>query len=318
MANFWRLLPNKPFLVLAPMEDVTDVVFREIVAGELARPDVFFTEFTSAEGIFSEGREKTISRFKYTQNQHPIVAQIWGNNTENLYRAAKLVRELKFDGVDINMACPDKAVLKKGCGGALIKNHALAKKSIEAVKEGAKDLSVSVKTRLGFDSIATEEWITFLLSQKINALSIHGRLVIQMSKGEANWDEIGKAVRIKNKIAPETILIGNGDVKSYKESIFLHEKFGVDGIMIGRGIFLNPWIFERTVEPQVRSREKYIEVLLRHLALHDQTWGDMKHFDTLKKFFKMYIKNFSRANQLRQSLMECKNSSQVRTILCSS
>lgn len=314
MANFWKLLP-KPFLVLAPMEDVTDVVFREIVAGELARPDVFFTEFTSAEGLFSEGREKTIPRFKYSEKQRPIVAQIWGANPENLYKAAQLVQQLRFDGIDINMACPDKAVLKKGCGGALIKNHALAKKSIEAVKEGAKDLSVSVKTRLGFDSIITEEWITFLLSQKIDALSIHGRVVTQMSKGEANWDEIGKAVRIKNKIAPATILIGNGDVKSYEEAIALHKKYGVEGVMVGRGIFSNPWIFERTVEPQVRSKEKYIEILLKHLALHDRTWGDTKHFDTLKKFFKMYINNFAGANQLRQSLMECKNSSQVRTIL---
>jgi len=314
MANFWKLLP-KSFLVLAPMEDVTDVVFREIVAKELARPDVFFTEFTSADGLFSEGRAKTIPRFKYSEKQRPIVAQIWGKNPENLYKAAQLVHQLKFDGIDINMACPDKAVLKKGCGGALIQNQTLAKQSIEAVREGSKDLPVSVKTRLGFDSIITEEWVTFLLRQKIDALTIHGRTVTQMSKGEANWDEIGKAVKIKNKIAPETVLIGNGDVKSFEEALVLNKKYGVEGIMIGRGIFSNPWVFERTVGPQIHSKEKYIKILLKHLALHDQTWGDTKHFDTLKKFFKMYIKNFAGANELRQKLMECKNSSEVRTIL---
>ncbi|MSP13543.1 MAG: tRNA-dihydrouridine synthase [Chloroflexi bacterium] len=313
MINFWKQLP-KPFLVLAPMENVTDFVFREIVSG-LPKPDVFFTEFTNAEALTSEGYVATIGKLKYSENQRPIVAQIWGRSPEALYKAARLVQEMEFDGIDINMGCPDKTVIKMGAGSAHINNRTLTKEVIEAVKAGANNLPLSIKTRIGFHQDITEEWTTFLFEQKINALIIHGRIAQQMSKGQANWQQVGHAVKIKNKISPETILIGNGDIKSFTEAHEMHKNHGVDGVMIGRGIFLNPWVFEKTLDIKLHQKEEYIELLLKHVRLYTEIWGDTKNFDVMKKFIKMYIKDFGGANQLRQNLMETKNSDQVEEIL---
>lgn len=296
------------------MEDVTDFVFREIVS-DLPKPDVFFTEFTNADGLCSAGKSIVMQKLKYTENQRPIVAQIWGTDIGNLSKSAKLIKDLKFDGVDINMACPVRAVINKGAGGALIKNFELTKQIIAAVKRGAPDIPVSVKTRLGFDTIDTREWIRFLLEQKLDAITIHGRTVRQMSKGEANWEEIGKAVKIKNKIAPQTILLGNGDIKSYKQAREMYGKYCVDGVMIGRGIFSNPWIFAKINESKLHTKEEYIELLLKHIKLFEKTWGTTKNFEILKKFFKMYIRDFSGANLLRQKLMNCKNSIEVKEVL---
>lgn len=311
MANFWEKLP-KPFLALAPMEDVTDVVFREIVA-QCAKPDVFITEFTSADGLCSKGREKIIHRFKYTKNQRPIVAQIWGKNPQNLYRAAKIARSLKFDGVDINMGCPDKTVMKQGCGAGLIGNYGLTEKIIDCVKNGAKGLPVSVKTRLGKDSFVTKPWIGFLAKQNLAAITIHGRTAAQLSITPASWTQIGKAVTIKNKISPKTLLIGNGDITSYKQALGVHKKYGVDGVMIGRGIFANPWVFEKTA--RVHGKEEYLELLQKHLTLFEKTWGKTKNYQIMKKFFKMYINGFDGANLLRQQLMATANSYQAQNIL---
>ncbi len=309
MSSFWKKLP-RPFLVLAPMEGVTDFVFREIMT-DLPRPDVLVTEFTSADGICSAGREPTIQRFKYSSKQHPIVAQIWGTRPETLNQTAALVQELGFDGVDINMGCPDKSVMKQGAGGAMCKTPALAKEIIHAVKEGAPKIAVSVKTRLGFNKIITEEWIPFLLEQQVDALTIHGRTAKQRSNGSANWDEIGKAIAMRDTIAPETVIIGNGDIKSYKEALSAHEMHHVDGVMIGRGVFSNPWVFEKTVTPVHRDRTEYIAVLKKHLTLYVDTWGVDRHFDIMKKFFKMYVNNFPEAAQLRAVLMECSNKEEV-------
>lgn len=313
MSNFWKLLP-KPFLVLAPMDDVTDVVFREIMT-ELARPDVFFTEFTSAGGLCSKGREAVIRRLKYSKNQRPIVAQIWGKDIGYMREAAKLVKELGFDGIDINMGCPDRGVMKKGAGAGHIGNYNHTGQVISAVKEGAQGIPVSIKTRLGQDNNIANEWISFLLEQSVNALIVHGRIASQMSRGEANWNEIKRAVDIRNKISPDTLVIGNGDVKGYRQAIEKYETYGVDGIMIGTGIFSNPWVFEKTLEPATHDNKSYIQILLKHVDLFEATWGDTKNFQIMKKFFKMYIKDFDGANQLRQQLMECKTSVQVRKIL---
>lgn len=313
MAHFWQKL-KKPILALAPLDDVTDNVFREIVATKLPKPDVFFTEFTNADGLMSEGREKTIQRLQYTENQRPIVAQIWGTNLENLEKSASLVSDLGFDGVDINMGCPEKTVMKKGAGAALCKTPELAKEIIAAVKKGAKELPVSVKTRIGFNKVITDEWIEFLLEQNLDALTVHGRTAAQMSKVPADWDEIGKAVSLKNKIAPETILLGNGDVLNHSQVLELTEKYGVDGVMIGRGIFHNPWIF--SAEQRGHSKEDFIDVLNAHLDLYNEM-GANKHFAVMKKFFKMYINNFPGASEMRAKLMECKNYQEVKHIIAS-
>ncbi len=312
--SFWNTLP-KPFLVLAPMEDVTDFAFREIMATRLPKPDVFFTEFTSADGLFSKGHEIVVRKFKFSKNQHPIVAQIFGTNPKTMNSAAALARDMGFDGVDINMGCPVREVANKGAGAGLIKNPSLAKEIIQAVKEGAGPLPVSVKTRIGFDSIITESWTTHLLEQHLSALIIHGRTAAQLSKVPANWEEIGTVVKIKNKIAPETIVIGNGDVTGFAMAKDMQETYQVDGIMIGRGIFWNPWAFDKTPVPSLHTQEEYVSVLLDHLRMYDKTWGKEKNFEVMKKFFKMYIKDFRGANELRQQLMECKSLSQVEDLL---
>lgn len=310
MSNFWQKL-DKPFLVLAPMEDVTDYVFREIVTF-LPKPAVFFTEFVSSDALCSKGREATISKLKYSERQRPIVAQIWGSDPDKMEKAASIVKELGFDGVDINMGCPVDAVMKKGAGAAHIKNPALTKEIIKAVKRGADGLPVSIKTRIGIDKIVTVEWIGFLLKQNLAALTVHGRTAEQMSKGEANWDEIGKAVKLRDEISPSTLLIGNGSIKSKNEALLMSEKHKVAGVMIASGIFSNPWIFEAENE---HSREEYIEVLQKHLQLFEDTWGKTKNFEIMKKFFKMYIKGFDGANQLRQRLMETKSRKEALQII---
>lgn len=313
MSNFWTTLPE-PFVVLAPMEDVTDFVFREIVATELPRPDAMFTEFTNVEALNSAGFEKTIHRFKFSKKQRPIVAQIWGLNPENYYKTSRMIVELGFDGIDINMGCPDRAVVKIGACSALINNRPLAKEIIEATKKGAGDLPVSVKTRLGLKEAVTEEWITFVLEQKIDALTIHGRTAKEMSDVPANWNEIKKAVDLRNQISPDTILIGNGDVNNYNDGIDLSNKYGLDGAMIATGMLSNPWAFDKDNRKYTLEDNK--KILIKHLNLYKKTYGE-KNYGVMKKFFKMYINNIDGAGELRLRLMETKSIDESIKILSS-
>ena len=310
MQNFWKEL-KKPFTALAPMEDVTDYVFREVLA-EIAPPDVFFTEFTSVEGLCSAGYEKVVTRLKYSEKQRPIVAQIWGTNPQKFYETSKIVENLGFDGIDINMGCPDKAVIKIGAGAALIENLDLVAELIKAVKDGAKNIPVSVKTRTGFNKVITEDWAEFLLKQGVQALTIHGRTKKQMSKAAADWKEIAKAVKIRDKVSPKTIIVGNGDVLDYADACNKAVMFGVDGIMIGRGIFADPWIFVKDLIPKIRTTGEKINLLLRHSELFERTWGDQKNFAIMKKFFKIYVRNFEGSGELRQQLMKCASFEQVK------
>ncbi|OGK09419.1 hypothetical protein A2767_05220 [Candidatus Roizmanbacteria bacterium RIFCSPHIGHO2_01_FULL_35_10] len=312
MKNFWQRL-KKPFLVLAPMEGVTDFVFREIVATELPKPHVMMTEFTNVESLMSKGFEKTIIRFKFSEKQRPIIAQIWGMNPENYYKSAKLITKLGFDGIDINMGCPVREVFKMGVCSALINNRPLAKEIIDSVKKGANGLPISIKIRIGIKEVVTEDWAGFLLEQKIEALIIHGRTVEQMSKVPADWNEIGKVVKLRNKISPETMIIGNGDVNSYEDAEEKHNKFGVDGVMIGRGIFHNPWVFEKGNKNH--TPEEYKDVLIKHLNLYEKTYGDGRNYHIMKKFYKMYVNNFKGANQLRIKLMSTNNFKEAQEIL---
>lgn len=313
MENFWTKL-EKPFTVLAPMENVTDHVFREIVC-DLAKPDVMFTEFTSAHGLASPGRDRLINKFKYSPRQKPIVAQIYGNEPEAMESAARLVSDLGFDGVDINLGCPDKNVMKKSAGAGLIGNFEVVGKAIKSVRSGAGKIPVSVKTRLRHKDVTTDEWIGFLLKQHLDALTVHGRTPEQQSLGQADWEEIGRIVKMKNQIAPSTIIIGNGDVKSYAEVIDKHEEYGVDGVMIGRGIFSNPWVFEKKLIQQERPREEYVKTLLKHLDLFEKTWGEKRNFAVIKKFVKMYIRNFDGVTELRDRLMKTETSAELRKLL---
>ena len=305
--SFWNNKSN--FSCLAPMEGVTDIVFRQVVSSA-ARPDIFFTEFTNVSSYASEaGRNNALERFRFLPTEQPIVAQIWGKTPEHFEITAKGLKELGFSAIDINMGCPDKHVVKTGGGSALIKNPELAEKIIDATRLG--DLPVSVKTRLGYSSTSEwRDWLSFLLSKNLAALTIHLRTKKEMSKVEAHYELIPEIIALKNSISPSTKLIINGDVENVQDG----QKFislGADGIMIGRGIFHNPFCFEQ--EPKTHSREELIALLKLHLNLYDQyhPYG----FEPLKRFFKIYINNFSGAATIREQLMNSHTTEEVRTIL---
>lgn len=313
MNNIWNTL-KKPFLVLAPMENVTDTVFRQIVAYS-GKPDLFFTEFTNADGMCSEGQETVIERLKFQEIERPIIAQIWGNNPKNYIKAAKIIQQMGFDGIDINMGCPDKSIVKKGCCSGLINNPNLAKEIILAARKEAGNLPVSVKTRIGYSKIQTEEWIGFLLEQNLDAITIHGRTKKEMSKVKAHWDEIGKAVVLRNTMKKKTRIIGNGDVKSYKEAMDKHQQYEVDGVMIGRGVLSNLWIFNPSVDPTRLSIRDKLKLLIDHIELFDKTWGSKKPFDGIKKFYKVYTSAMPNASEFRLKLMEFKTPQETITFL---
>lgn len=308
----WSALA-KPIMALAPMEDVTDTVFRRIVAS-LAAPDVFFTEFTSVDGLFSRGRDEVIHRFDYTEAERPIVAQVWGNSPELFYKAAKLVKDMKFDGIDINMGCPEKNVIQHNAGAACIHDPKRAKEIILATKEGSKGIPVSLKTRLGYKNISPD-WIAFLLEQDLDAIEIHGRTAVELSKVPAHWDEIGKAVTLKNKMKKRTIMLGNGDVTDYQDAVAKCKEYGTDGVMIGRGIFHNLWAFNKSGISHMEDKELLLRIMRTHVALFDEVWGTRKNFAVLKKFFKIYVQGFPHASDLRERLMVTGDRQSVEKVL---
>jgi tRNA-dihydrouridine synthase len=310
--NFWESLPQ-PFFALAPMEDVTDLVFRRVVA-RAGRPDVFFTEFMNVSGFCHEqGRESVARRLDFSPTEQPIVAQIWGNNPEKFSLTAAEIAGLGFAGVDINMGCPVKKIVRSGGGAALIANSTagseLAADIIGAAKTGG--LPVSVKTRLGYSKIDEwRPWLTTLLEQKLANLTVHLRTKKEMSKVPAHHELIPEIVKLRDQIAPATKLTINGDIADRLQARSLQEKFpGVDGIMIGRGVFANPFCFTGH-QP---SREDLFDLLNYHLDLFDQ--HQPRKFDPLKRFFKIYIKDFAGAADLRARLFECKTTADVREIL---
>ena len=319
MNNFWKHI-ERPAFSLAPMEDFTDTVFREILAG-MATPgklNVVFTEFTSVEGMnHPKGRERVSERLVVNDSERKLlkkldiklVAQIWGRNPEVYHQIAQYITEnYDFDGLDINMGCPVKKVIKTGSCSALIGEPALAKEIIQATKEGT-NLPVSVKTRTGIKQHQTEEWIAHLLETEPAAIILHGRTQRMQGEGDACWEEIAKAVQIKNQIRPEIPLHGNGDIFSYAEGVKKVEETGVDGVMIGRGIFQNPWFFDP--EKSEILMEERIDKLLEHTHLFEQTWSGVKNFNILKRFYKIYLNSFPGAAKMRADLMEVKNYDEV-------
>lgn len=303
--NLWvKLKKNEePFFALAPMEEVTDTVFRQIVSA-CAPPDVFFTEFTSTDGLMSKGRQAVIRRLQFTPKETPIAAQVWGRNPVNYYNSAKLLSEMGFSGIDINMGCPVKKIVKNGACAALIKTPTLAKEIINATREGAGHVPISVKTRIGFNSIQTQEWIGFLLEQKLGALIVHGRTAKEMSKVPCHWDEIGNVVQLRDEISPDTVIIGNGDIKDRSHGMELANKYRVDGLMIGRGIFQNIFAFSKSKHINDLSPQEKINLYKRHVELYRDTWNGERNFAVLKKFSKVYINEFDGASELRSQLMQ--------------
>jgi len=283
-----------------------------------ARLNVVFTEFTSVEGLnHPKGRERVSERLIVNESEQELlkklniklVVQIWGRNPDVYHSIARYISEnYDFDGLDINMGCPVKKVIKTGNCSALIGEPELAKEIIQATKEGTH-LPVSVKTRTGIKAHQTEEWIAHLLETDPAAIILHGRTQRMQSEGDADWTEIAKAVQVKNLIKPEIPLHGNGDVFSYADGLKKIEETSVDGVMIGRGIFQNPWFFNPD-KTEITKIER-IEKLLEHTRLFEKTWSGVKNFNILKRFYKIYLNSFPGAAILRADLMEVKDYKEV-------
>ncbi len=319
MDNFWQQLP-KPFFILAPMEAVTDVVFRHVVA-KAGRPDIFFTEFTNAASYCSpKGIHSTRGRLAFTDDEHPMVAQIWGSKPEHFREMALGMKDLGFKGIDINMGCPDKSVVKGGAGSGLIRTPELAGELISATKEAG--LPVSVKTRLGDVKVDEwRDWLTYLFKQDIVNLTIHLRTRKEMSKVEAHFELIPEIKKLRDEIAPQTLITINGDIRNRAHGLELFEEYGVDGIMIGRGVFHNPFAFAEA-ESDVflpHRQAQLLELLKYHLDLFDKYNAELepRKFDPLKRFFKIYVRDFPRAAELREKLMHTNNTDEVRELLAS-
>lgn len=312
--NFLEQLP-RPFFVLAPMDDVTDTVFRQIVA-DCAKPDLYFTEFVNVDGLQSAGREHLLHKLKLTDKEKPVIAQLWGLNPENFYKTTKEISEMGFAGVDLNMGCPVKTVTKNGACAALIKNRELAGEIIAATQEAAgASLPVSVKTRVGFTTVDMS-WIEFLLSKTLNMLSIHGRTAKQMSKVPADWDLIGQAVQLRNSLSPSTLIVGNGDVMSHRQGEELAKKHGLDGVMVGRGIFHDPFIFSQDSPWERWGKAQRLELFAEHIQLYMDTYKDNeRRFEALRKFCKVYINGFDGASDLRAKFMESRASQEALQLL---
>ena len=296
---------------MAPMANVTDWAFRKIVA-KCGRPDVFYTEFLSCDGIVYD-KTRFEKELYFEKSEKPIVVQFFGSKPENFYKCAQLAVELGFDGIDINMGCPDRSVEKQGAGAALIKNNKLAQKIIKETKRGAGNLPVSVKTRLGYNKIETKEWVSTLLEMNPAALIIHGRTRKEMSSVPAHWDEISLAKELAKDT--QTLIVGNGDVVDLNDARQKAKDYNLDGIMVGRGIFANPWFFNEKVDIGEIKPEQRIELMLEHIDNFLKLWSEGKNFDVMKKFFKVYISGWEGAKELRTKLMTTKNAKQVSDIL---
>lgn len=321
--NFWQDLP-KPIFVLAPMADVTDAPFRRMIAKYSAHerqdrtvggPDVMWTEFVSADGLVRatpEGKEKLMADLIYSEEERPIVAQLFSSTPEHMEHAAALCLELGFDGVDINMGCPDKSIEKQGCGSAMIKHPERAKEIIRAAKRGAKSdekegIPVSVKTRLGYNHDQLEEWLPAILSENPAALILHARTRKEMSKVPARWDRVKRAVEIRDELKSTTLILGNGDALSISDAEEKVKATGADGVMLGRAIFGNPWLFHPEKDLSNVSLEERLAVLIEHTKLFEELLA-FKNFAIMKKHYKAYVNSFPGAAELRAELME-KNSS---------
>lgn len=305
---------SKPIFILAPMDDVTDTVFRRVVA-DCAPPDYTMTEFVNVDGLCSPGRPQLISKLDTTLDNVPVIAQIWGSKPENFETIAREIASGEipgFSGIDINFGCPAKSEIRANCCSALQQKELRpeAKAMIEATLKGASasdnSFPVSFKTRLGFDHI-DYTWHEFLLSYKPSMLTVHVRTTKQMSKVPAQWEAITPILKLRDEISPDTKIIMNGDIMSRDHGLEIVEKYGVDGVMIGRGIFQNPYCFDENSDDKwaAFSEKERIAHFKRHVLLHIEQWPDnMKPFNPLKKFAKVYISDFPGASDMRAKIMD--------------
>ena len=292
-------------MVMAPMSGITDEAFR-LMFLKYGKPDVFWTEFVSADGLFSRGRDYCLDILKYSPKERPIVAQIFGSEPLYFEKAAKEIAELGFDGIDINMGCPDRDIEKQGGGAALIKNSALAKEIIRATKKGAGKIPVSVKTRIGYSKNEIDKWILAILEENISALTVHLRTKKEMSAPPAHWELAKEIIKLRDKYAPETLILGNGDIKSLAQAKQIVKETGIDGIMIGRGIIGNPWFFSDKM-PSIKER---LNAVVEHAEIFSGN-----NFDSMKKHFHAYTKGFVGAKELREQLMKVKSAVEAKKII---
>lgn len=297
--GFWEKL-EKPFFVLAPLANVTDAAFRQFIV-KYKKPDVLWTEFVAADGLcHPKGRLALARDLRYEENERPIVAQLFTGNPDHMYRAARMVAELRFDGLDINMGCPDKTIMKQQAGAACMRDPKNAQEVIRAAISGVEGkIPVSVKTRLGDTKDELETWLPALLDTQTAAVTLHARTRKEMSAVPAHWERVARAVEIAK--GSGTLIVGNGDVKSLAEARERVSETGCDGVMLGRGIFGNPWLFdEEKKEATVRER---LEAALDLTRLFLDTWKGTKSFEILKKHYQAYVAGFPGAKELRVEMM---------------
>lgn len=324
--GFWqniideKLSQGETISVVAPMADVTDIAFRTMIAkySKPYGPDVMWTEFVSANGLCSPGREILKRDLEYTEIERPIVAQLFTADPDKMREAAKLCRELGFDGIDLNMGCPDKSIEKQGSGSGHIKDWRVAQKVIRAAQEGAGDIPVSVKTRIGYNKVELREWLPKILECNIPVLTVHLRTRKEMSKVDAHWEIMPEIVKLVRDMTGElkdggTIILGNGDIKSVKEGKEKAKESGANGAMIGRGIFGTPWFFNEEAFKKGKSVEERLAMLIEHTKLFEEKLCDIKNFAIMKKHYKAYVHDFDGAKEFRTELMECSNSNEVET-----
>lgn len=311
MDNFWQKL-ERPFFVLAPMYDVTDTAFRQIIT-RCGKPDVMMTEFVSADGLAHPQSQEKITKhlLQFSKKERPLVAQIFGANVENIEKAAAYIQKLKFDGVDINMGCPDKKVVAMGAGAALVHNIKKAQEIILAAKKGAPKLPISIKIRTGYEKDETEKWVGALLEVSPVAITIHARTKKDMSKVPARWGEIKKATNLAK--GSQTLIIGNGDIQSLKEAHTRIQESGADGVMIGRGALANPWIFSGKQYDKISQEEK-IKTMLMHAKLFEKYTKSTRNFVHFKKHIKNYVNGFDGAALIRAQLMKATNKKELHAI----
>ncbi len=308
--GFWDTLP-KPFFVLAPMADVTDAAFRRIIA-KYAKPDVLWTEFVAVDGLLSPGRDVLLRDLMYTETERPIVAQIFGSNPEHFFKVAQIIERLGFDGIDINMGCPDKNVEKQGGGASLMKDPVRAQNIIRATMEGAPNIPVSIKTRVGYNKVELETWLPALLETKPAAITVHARTRKEMSLVPARWEHVREAVNMAKGTG--TLIVGNGDVKNLADAEKKIEETGADGVMLGRAIFGNPYLFLGRTLDSISLNERFA-IMIEHTRLYEELLGDVKNFAVMKKHYKAYVNGFDGAKELRIKLMESNNTKEVEDIV---
>ncbi len=314
--GFWAKL-KKPIMVLAPMANVTDASFRRVIA-KYGKPDVTWTEFASADGLMlatETGRQKLLRDLLYSESERPIVAQFFTSRPEIMEQTAALAVRLGFDGIDINMGCPDKTIEKQKAGAALIKDPKLAREVLRAAIRGAGDLPVSVKTRIGYNKNELETWLPELPAEEPAAITLHARTRKEMSDVPARWEHVKRAVEIRNAMGLKTLILGNGDVKDLADAEMKIKETGADGVMLGRAIFGNPWLFDRTKKYAEISKEEKLQALLEHTKLFEELLGDVKSFAIMKKHYKAYVSGWDNAAELRAKLMETNTAGEVEKIV---